>query len=107
MPPDDQPLVRLDCLDFPGRSAVSLREMADKLGVSCDLLERLVDDGTLVALDLARRTGTRRLLRVPLDEYRRFAILRLTGSARSEFLAQLPPEALRALAAEIAALLAA
>lgn len=96
-----------DCLDFPGRATVTLGEIAEKLGGSWQHYSNLVDDGTLVALDLKRHTGSRRVLRVPVDEYRRFVVARLTGPARTEFLAELPRETLREIAACIAARLAA
>lgn len=95
------------CLDFSGRDTVRLDEIARKLGVSLDTLERLVDDGSLVAVNLARHTGSRRLLRVAVDEYRRFVLTRLTGPARAQFIDALPKETLRELRAEIDARLAA
>lgn len=104
---EQQLLLPFACLDFSGRSTVTLQEIAQKLGVSCDTLERQIDDGTLVALDLARHQTSRRLLRVPVDEYRRYVLARLTGPARREFIAHLPTETLREIAREIAARLAA
>lgn len=107
MPHEQQLLLGFACLDFSGRSTVTLQEIATKLGISCDTLERQVDDGTLTALDLARHQTSRRLLRIPVDEYRRYVAARLTGPARRQFLAELPTETLREIAREIAARLAA
>ena len=95
------------CLDFPGRATVSLAEIAAKLGGTVAHYWNLVDDDQLVALDLKRRVGSRRMIRVPVDEYRRFVIAKLTSTKRHEFLAELPTETLREIAAEIAARLAA
>lgn len=95
------------CLDFPGRSTVTLAEIAQKLGGTAQHYINLVEDGTITALDLTRHVGSRRMLRIPIEEYQRYVLSRLTRRDRQNFLAELPPETLRELAAEIAARLAA
>lgn len=95
------------CLDFPGRGAVCVWEIAAKLGCSDQHILNLIDDGTLHPLDLTRRTGSRRMLRIPVDEYRAYVVSRLNGATRTEFIAELPHETLREIAAAIAARLAA
>jgi hypothetical protein len=95
------------CLDFPGRATVTLAEIAAKLGGTVQHYFHHIDDGSLVALDLRTHRGSRRMLRVPVDEYRRFVLAKLTSTKRPEFLAELPRETLREIAAEIAARLAA
>ena len=90
------------CLDFPGRSTVTAGEIALKLGVTTRHILHLIEDGTIHALDLPRHSGSRSLLRVPVDEYRAFVIAKLTSATRREFIAELPPETLREIAREIA-----
>lgn len=102
-----QLLLPFACLDFSGRSTVTLGEIAQKLGGTVQHYANLVDDGTLVALDLKRHTGSRRMIRIPVDEYRRFVLAKLTSHERQAFIAELPPETLRELAAAIAARLSA
>lgn len=45
-----------------------------------------------MAIDTGSRANgkTRRMLRVPVEEYRNFVVLRLTGPRRTEFIKQLP-----------------
>lgn len=93
-------------LDFPSRETVTVWEIAGKLGVTSQHVLDHVDAGKLVALD-TKLVASRRNLRVPVDEYRRWVLTLLTGPARREFLAELPPAALREIAAEIAAKLSA
>jgi len=95
------------CLDFFGRGAVTAGEIADKLGCTPRHIIHLIEDGSIVGLDVTRHLGSKRMLRVPVDEYRRYVIGRLNGAGRSEFIAELPEATLREIAREIAARLAA
>lgn len=91
-----------DCLDFPGRATVTLAEIATKLGGSTQHYSNLIDDGTLTALDLTGHTGSRRMLRVPVDEYRRFVLACLTNrEKRADFIGELPQRTLLEIRAEI------
>ncbi len=79
-------------LDFPGRTVLYLWEVAQKLGGTVQHYLNLIDSGELVAIDTGSRANgkTRRMLRVPVEEYRNFVVLRLTGPRRTEFIKQLP-----------------
>lgn len=92
MPEDPQQLSFFHSLDFPGRTVLYLWEVAQKLGGTVQHYLNLVDSGELVAIDTGSRANgrTRRMLRIPLEEYRNFVILRLTGPRRAEFIRQLP-----------------
>jgi len=98
------------CLDFPGRDTVAIWEIAAKIGKTVRHVLDHVDAGKLVALDSAL-VKSRRSLRVPVDEYRRWVLTLLTGPAQKTISAELPLPVLRelhaTLAAEIAARLAA
>jgi hypothetical protein len=98
-----QMLLPFAALDFAGRSTVTLSEIALKLGGTAEHFAHLVDDGTLVAIDLSRHVGSRRMIRIPIEEYRRFVVQRLTGQRRAEFLAELTPATRLALAQEVLA----
>jgi CYTH domain-containing protein len=92
-------------LDFSGRAVVMLGEIERKLVVSVDHLANQVTDGSLVALDLKSKGKSRRLIRVPIEEYRRYVMARLTGEGRKEFIAGLPAETLREILKEVQAAL--
>ena len=67
-------------------------EVAQKLGGTVQHYLNLIDSGELVAIDTGSRANgkPRRMLRVPVEEYRNFVVLRLTGPRRTEFIKQLP-----------------
>lgn len=98
-----QLLLPFASLDFASRSTVTLSEIAAKLGGTAEHFGHLVDDGTLVAVELSRHVGSRRMIRIPIEEYRRFVLQRLTGQRRADFLAELPPVTRLALAREVLA----
>ena len=106
MPATLQLMLPFACLDFPDRSTVTVSEIAGKIGVSCRHVLDHIESGALLAVD-TRIGATKSNMRVPVDEYRRWVLARLTGPARRTFLAELPPQMLRELAAEIRELLAA
>lgn len=80
-------------LDFPGRSVVLVREMAERLGVSIRHLLNEIDSGALVALDLKSATSSRRAARIPIECYRDYVVKHLTSPSveiRARFIANLP-----------------
>ena len=94
-------------LDFPGRTTLSLGEIALRLGCSVDHLLNEVEHGALVGVDLKGAKATRRNVRVPLEAYRAYVIARMTGPFRQQFLRDLPRHVLETLAREIKEALAA
>lgn len=106
MPSSLQLSLPFACLDFPDRAAVGVWEIAAKLRVSRQHILAHIDAGTLVAVD-TKIVASRSNMRVPVDEYRRWLIARVTGPALREFIAELPEQTLREIAREIAARLAA
>lgn len=96
------------CLDFPAnRGAVAAWEIAEKLGCSVQHILNQIDEGELQALDLASPHVSRRMTRVPVEEYRAYIMRRLAGVKRREFLGELPRETLLQIHAEITARLTA
>lgn len=92
-------------LDFPGRTVLTIAEVADKLGLCEEHVCDLVDEGELAAVDASSKGASRRALRVVIESYRDFICRRLTGDARRHFLAQLPRHTLLELQAELSRLL--
>lgn len=90
-------------LDFPGRSTVMIREMAERLGVSERHLLNEVECGSLVVLDLRAEGSSRRTARVPIECYRNYVAKRLTGPAEStvSFIVALPRAVRRSLILEL------
>ncbi|MBC8010050.1 MAG: hypothetical protein H7067_08135 [Burkholderiales bacterium] len=100
--PDEQ-LTLFASLDFPGRTTITIAEMAEKLGVSCRHLEKEVDSAGLVALDIKGVKASKRSLRIPVECYRDYVLKRLTGpiDVRMRFLRDLPPATRRQLVKEL------
>lgn len=92
-------------LDFPGRTTVSLGEIAQRLGVSVDHLLNEAEHGALKGLDLKGAKATRRNMRVPIECYRAYVIEHMTAEFRSGFVRDLPRHVLRELLVEINAAL--
>lgn len=101
MPAEQQLSLLFACLDFPGRDTVKVWEIAAKLGYSHQHIFEHIDAGKLVALDSAL-VPSRRNLRVPVDEYRRWCLGLLTGPARRTFISELPENLRREIAREFA-----
>lgn len=60
-------------LDFPNTtSALSVRDVAEKLGCDYNHIINLIEDGTLGALDIRGRGAQRACYRVPVECYRKF-----------------------------------
>lgn len=84
-------------LDWPGRSTVGTRELAERTGLSPMHFRRLVDAGELVALDTAVRTAGRSYYTIPMEEWHAFVLRRMTGNpSENEFL-QMSTEHLESL----------
>jgi hypothetical protein len=96
-------------LDFPGRTVLTLAEIAERIGFCERQILNLVDSGELDALDGASKGASRRALRIVAESYRGFVFRRLTGSHASQvqFLQQLPKETLKGLLNDITSILAA
>lgn len=92
-------------LDFPGRSVVLVREMAERLGVSEKHLFNEIDARALVVLDLRSAGSSRRTARVPIESYRNYVAKHLTGEpeAVAEFIVNLPRAVRRSLILELPA----
>jgi hypothetical protein len=92
-------------LDFPGRSTVLVREIAERLGVSERHLFGEIDTGALVVLDLRASGTARRCARVPVECYRDYVIRRLSGplAHSADLLRRLPRSVRLALIRELQA----
>lgn len=88
-------------LDFPGRTMLTVSEIAERLGISDRHVLNLAEDGSFPGLDFKGAKATKRALRIPIENYRDFIVSRMTGPQRSAFLRQLPRAALRDLHREI------
>lgn len=94
-------------LDFPGRVTLMVDEIAERLGVTAQHLLDLIEEGELVAINLAGKDASRRTVRIPVESYRTFIVARMTGPLRREFMRTLPKATLRELRREIDELLVA
>ncbi len=88
-------------LDFPGRTTLTVNEVAERLGVTDRHLMNLAEDGSFPGIDLKGAKATKRTLRIPIENYRDFIVSRMTGPERASFLRTLPRAALRDLHREI------
>lgn len=90
-------------LDFPGRASLYPHEISERVGVSVDQIYDLVDDGSLVGIDISSKANksSRRSLRIPIESYRNFIVERMTGPRRFDLLRHLPKATLRELVREL------
>lgn len=59
-----------ESLLFPGRSALRVAEVAERLQLSERHVHDLIDEGKLAALDLGgQHAGGRRRIRIPIEAY--------------------------------------
>ena len=75
-------------LDFPGRTTVTVGEIAEKLGYSSKHICNLIEDGSLIDIDGRRKGRAKRSTRVPIEAYHAFVIKRLSTDesfARDQF----------------------
>lgn len=90
-------------LDFPGRSVVLVREMAERLGVSEKHLFNEIDSQALIVLDLRSAGSPRRAARIPIESYRNYVAKHMTGPAEAvaAFIINLPRAVRRSLILEL------
>ena len=96
MPAEQQLSLPFACLDFPCRETVTLGEISAKLRFSVVHIWKHVDVGNLRIIDGAL-TKSRRAIRVPVDEYRRWVMTLLTGPGRTQLVEELPDAVAREL----------
>lgn len=99
--PDEQLQFPFPSLDFPGRTILTVAEIAQKLHVSDQQVLNLAEEGAFAGLDLKGLRATKRCLRIPIESYRNFILSRMSGEHRNEFLRALPRGVLRDLHREI------
>lgn len=90
-------------LDFPGRTSLTIAEVAARLAVSEQHIVNFIADGSLPAVDLRGASATRSTKRVPLEAYRDFVAARLSAPLRPALLDALPVPQRVALIAEVVA----
>jgi muconolactone delta-isomerase len=61
-------------LDFPGRNALTVPEIAGRLSCWPQHVHHLIESGELPAGDLAMRGAKRTMWRVPAESYRNFLV---------------------------------
>jgi hypothetical protein len=91
-------------LDFPGRSTLLLREIAEKIGCSVRHLCTQVEEGKLVVINIATFKTNRLAARVPIECYRDYVLTNLSGPVdlRMKFLATMPEATRQQLFIEVA-----
>lgn len=92
-------------LDFADRSALSVREVAVKLGCSERHINDLIDEGALGCINLAPN-GLRAYRKIPIESYRDFILRNFSGDLRRSFLRTLPRDTLKLLKNDIIQILA-
>ena len=93
-------------IDFPpGRTSVTLAEVAAKLSCTVQHLLNEIDSGTLAGLDIKSAGVSRRSIRLPIECYRNYVLQKLTGPVdfRMRFLRDLPAATRRDLIQELQA----
>lgn len=93
-------------MDFVDRSALSVGEVAAKLGCSQRHVHNLIDEGELGCINLAPNSR-RSLRRIPVESYRDFILRNFSDDLRREFLRTLPRDTLKLLRNDIAQILSA
>jgi hypothetical protein len=88
-------------LDFPGRTTITLTEMANRIGVSADHLLNEVEHGALTGCNFKGVHASRRNVLVPIETYRAYVVAHMTGPFRTDFVRDLPKAVLLQLQAEI------
>lgn len=97
----NEQLTFLASLDFPGRTTLTVAEIAERLGYTEQHIADLIDEDQLGAVDGRGKGAGRSAYRVPVECYRDFISARLRGPARTELLANLPEITRSALILEL------
>jgi hypothetical protein len=92
-------------LDFPGRTTLTVAEIAAKLGWTEKHIGDLVTEGELPAINGAGKNASRGSYRIPVESYRDWVTARMTGERRVELLKHLPRATLFELVRELNAFL--
>lgn len=97
----------LHSLDFPGRTALKPKEIAERLGCSEQHILNQIEAGALRALNIRGPHATKKnYMRVPVECYRDWIVKQFTVEEdRKRLLRDLPRATLRELQREIAAIL--
>lgn len=91
-------------MDFVDRAALSINEVAAKLGCSERHVHNLIDEGELGCINLAPNS-LRSLRRIPVESYRDFILRNFSDDCRKSFLKTLPRDTLKLLFNDIAQIL--
>lgn len=98
MPATEQIVFPFVSLDFPGRSAVTLGEISEKLRCTVEHLLNEYEAGAFPgAIDIKGTGASRRTIRVPIEAYRTYVLMRMSGPFRADFVRDLPRSTRRAL----------
>lgn len=81
-------------LDVQGRSSLTVKEVASRLHCTPRHICDLIDEGELVALNIAGRCASRMTARIPVESYRDFVIRSCTAPLERSPLRHLPTQAL-------------
>lgn len=87
-------------MDFVDRSALSVREVAGKLGCSERHVNDLIDEGELGCINLSPN-GVRAFRKIPVEAYRDFILRNFSGDMRRQFMRTLPRDTLKLLKNDI------
>lgn len=88
-------------LDFPGRTVLTVAEIAERLNFTVQHILDLIAEGELTAINGAGKGASRSSMRVPIEAYRNFVVVRITGPMRAELLRVLPEPTRVALILEL------
>lgn len=83
-------------MDFVDRAALSVKEVATKLGCSERHIHDLIDEGTLGCINLSPN-GLRNYRKIPIEAYRDFILRNFSGELRRQFLRTLPRDTIKLL----------
>lgn len=89
-------------LDFPGRTVVTVPELAQKLGVTEQHVINLIECGELPGLNTGRAKLGRSWYRIPLESWHAWVLQRLSANIAANPLHDLSTPVLRRLLCDIA-----
>ncbi|MCC5790945.1 MAG: helix-turn-helix domain-containing protein [Opitutales bacterium] len=87
-------------LDFPGRTSLTIPEVAERLGLSKHTIHRLIEQEEIASLAVGASRQHRTHVRIPVEAYRDYVVKNISGPHRTSFLRALPPKTLRQLIAD-------